>query len=196
MSFEILKSNIQRGNPSLPPESGRKTATKLARKTVSSQFTVAPPVIYISKANSGGDMKEMQFEKRNIYTNDHFVMDDVYIDHYAKVCGVYATCVYMGPCRYADRITQSCSPRISLLADKLNISTRQVFRVLKILEYYNIIKIERTPGEVNKYLLIDSKYWKPLGTCQKPVTKGDRCQRDTGTSVSQTVAYASQTPPL
>ncbi|HET6516382.1 MAG TPA: helix-turn-helix domain-containing protein [Thermodesulfovibrionales bacterium] len=139
-------------------------------------------------------MKEMQFEKRNIYTNDHFVMDDVYMDHYAKVCGVYATCVYMGLCRYADRITQSCSPRISLLADKLNISTRQVIRVLKILEYYKIIRIERTPGEVNKYLLIDSKYWKPIKSLQQAMTKGHRCHRDT--SASQTLPYVSQTPPL
>jgi hypothetical protein len=131
-------------------------------------------------------MKERLFEKRNIYTGGHFVMDDVYIDHYAKLCGAYATCVYMGLCRYADRITQSCSPRIGLLADRLRISTRQVIRVLKILEDYNIIRIERTPGEVSKYVLIDSKYWKQIDACRKPVSHRHQCPADTPLCQSDT----------
>jgi hypothetical protein len=156
---------------------------------------VALTVIYINNEYPGGDMKERLFEKRNIYTGGHFVMDDVYIDHYAKLCGAYATCVYMGLCRYADRITQSCSPRIGLLADRLRISTRQVIRVLKILEDYNIIRIERTPGEVSKYVLIDSKYWKQIDACRKPVSHRHQCHTDTGTSATQTLPYVSQTPP-
>jgi hypothetical protein len=188
VSPKTLKSNIRQGNPSVPQENPPKIPLGILMEiSLMLRGVVAPLVIYISHENFGGDMKEMLFEKRDVYTTDHFVMDDAYIDHYAKVCGVYASCVYMGLCRYADRASQSCSPSISLIARKLNISTRQVIRVLKILEAYNIIRIERTAGEVNKYWLNDRKHWRPADLCHKPMTKGHRCHTDTGTSVLQTL---------
>jgi DNA-binding transcriptional regulator GbsR (MarR family) len=46
------------------------------------------------------------------------------------------------------------------MADKLGISKRQVTRAIKILEFYNIIKVARQTGQKSLYWLVDKKYWK------------------------------------
>ena len=128
-------------------------------------------------------MKKEEFEVRDIRKKEQFVVDDVYLNGYAKVCGVYASMVYVALCRHADIYHQSCFPSIPLLAGKLNVSKSQVIRALQILEDWNIILRQKTEGKGNRYFLIDKKHWRPAPG--QSISAGHQCQSDTG---------ASQTP--
>ena len=154
-------------------------------------------------------MSDKVFEIRDIRKKEQFVVDDVYLNGYAKVCGVYATGVYIALCRHADFTRQTCFPSISLLARKLNISGRQVMRALRILEDWGIIKKEKTKGKGNRYWLIDEKYWNPILSPERPKSNGHQCQSvtgvcqkpvsirhryPTGTGSSQTPTSVYQTP--
>jgi len=117
------------------------------------------------------DMKQGEkFEIRDIRKKDQFVVDNAYYDGYAKVCGAYASLVYMALCRHADVSRQTCFPSISLIAGRLGISGRQVMRALQVLEDYNIIRRERTLGKGNMYWLIDKKHWKQTSAPQSPTS--------------------------
>ena len=156
-------------------------------------------------------MNEKAFEIRDIRKKEQFVVDDIYLNGYAKVCGVYATGVYIALCRHADFIHQTCFPSISLLARKLNISGRQVMRALRALEDWGIIKKEKTKGKGNRYWLIDEKHWKPIlspgrpksngrqcrsvtGVCQTPVSIRHRYPTGTGSSQTPTSVYQTPVP--
>ncbi len=127
-------------------------------------------------------MKKEEFEIRDIRKKEQFVVDDVYLNGYAKLCGIFATGVYMALCRHADIYHQTCFPSISLLAGKLNVSKSQVIRALQILEDWNIIRREKTEGKGNRYFLIDKKHWRPAPG--QSIFARQQCQP--GTSVSQT----------
>ena len=127
-------------------------------------------------------MKKEEFEIRDIRKKEQFVVDDAYLNGYAKVCGVYASGVYMALCRHADIYHQTCFPSILLLAGKLDISKSQVIRALRTLEDWNIIRREKTEGLGNRYYLIDKKHWKPATKSGQPVTDSHQCQSDTGVS--------------
>ena len=131
-------------------------------------------------------MKKEEFEIRDIRKKEQFVVDDAYLNGYAKVCGVYASVVYVALCRHADIYHQTCFPSIPLIARKLGISGRQVMRALQILEDWNVIRKEKTNGKGNRYWLIDKKHWKQTGAPQTPVTNSHRCQTVTGDSQAPT----------
>ncbi len=135
-----------------------------------------------SSSRRDEDMKKEEFEIRDIRKKEQFVVDDIYLNGYAKLCGIFATGVYMALCRHADIYHQTCFPSISLLARKLNVSKSQVIRALQILEDWNIIRREKTEGKGNRYFLIDKKHWRPAPG--QSISAGHQCQ--SGTSVSQT----------
>ncbi len=139
-------------------------------------------------------MKKEEFEIRDIRKKEQFVVDDAYLNGYAKICGVYASVVYVALCRHADVYRQTCFPSISLIARKLGISGRQVMRALQILEGWNVIKKEKTDGKGNRYWLIDKKHWKQTGDPQSPVTNSHRCQTVTGDSQAPTSDCQSRVP--
>ena len=124
--------------------------------------------------------QEEKIEIRDIQKKEQFVLDDANYDGYAKIFGAYASLVYVALCRYADFLRQTCFPSISLTAEQLGISGKQVMRALQVLEDHNIIRREKTHGRSNRYWLIDKKHWKPAGVSQAPVTTSHPCQ--TGTS--------------
>ena len=138
--------------------------------------------------------REEEFEVRDIRKKEQYVMDDAYYNGYAKICGPWASLVYLALCRHADIYRQTCFPSISLIAENLRISGRQVMRGLQILEEHNIIRRERTLGKGNKYWLIDKKHWKKTGAPQSPVTNSHQCQTVTGDSQSHTSDYQSPEP--
>jgi uncharacterized phage protein (TIGR02220 family) len=138
--------------------------------------------------------QEEQFEIRDIRKKEQYVMDDAYYNGYAKICGPWASLVYLALCRHADICRQTCFPSISLIAENLKISGRQVMRGLQTLEEHNIIRRERTLGKGNKYWLIDKKHWKKTGAPQSPVTNSHQCQTVTGDSQSHTSDCQSPEP--
>ena len=106
---------------------------------------------------------------RDLRHKKKFIIDDIYIDKYARICGIYATGVYASLCRHADR-NQKCFPSKKLLAQELKISERKAYDGLKILEKLNIMKIEsqgrKKDGSYksNEYTLFDSSQWHEIPT--------------------------------
>jgi DNA-binding transcriptional regulator GbsR (MarR family) len=113
-------------------------------------------------------MRQDAFEIRDIRKKEQFVVDDTYLNGYAKVYGIYATGVYVALCRHADISNQTCFSSISLITRKLSISRRQMIRALQVLEDWNIIRRERTEDRRNRYWLIDKKHWKKTSARQAP----------------------------
>ncbi len=86
-------------------------------------------------------------------------MDDAYLNGYAKLCGIYATGVYVSLCRHVDK-EQKCFPSHEKIAEELNISRRQVIRSIDVLTSHNIISRERIGKKANnRYWLIDKSEW-------------------------------------
>jgi len=108
------------------------------------------------------------FKIRDMRKKEKYFVDDEYLNGYAKLCGIYATGVYISLCRHANK-EQTCFPSIRLIAQELRIAEKSVRNSLKKLVYWNIIKIttgRRRKGGVyapNHYALLDRSEWK-----QKP----------------------------
>jgi len=99
------------------------------------------------------------FEVRDRRIKEKFYLDDLYLNGYAKKCGIYATGVYMSLCRHANK-EQKCWPSIKKIAEELLISETQARRSLKILVQYNIISIQRLGKKLNnRYYLLDKSEW-------------------------------------
>jgi hypothetical protein len=58
-----------------------------------------------------------QFLVRDLRNKQHFIVDDAYLNGYAKLCGPNATLVYLCHCRHADRHQESF-PSVQLMAEK------------------------------------------------------------------------------
>lgn len=112
-------------------------------------------------------MKRGDFIIRDLRSKEKYVVDDQYLNGYARHCGIYATGVYNVLCRHADYHTQISFPSTETIAEKLNISQRTVNRALNILEGYNIIRRERVRSsdtarwKNNSYSLVDKSQWHP-----------------------------------
>ena len=106
----------------------------------------------------------MEFKVRDLRKN-YFVVDDAYLNGYAKFCGIYATGVYVALCRHAGK-EQSCFPSKLTMANKLGISERIVYTAIKELLKWDIIKIEsqgrKEDGSYKSltYYLLDKSQWK------------------------------------
>lgn len=102
---------------------------------------------------------------RDLRIKEKFFMDDKYLNEYARLCGIYATCVYVSLCRHANK-EQMCFPSKKLIGEELKISERTVFSAIKTLEKWNIIKIKKRGRKLsghfksNIYILIDKSNWK------------------------------------
>lgn len=104
-----------------------------------------------------------QFEVRDLRTKEKFVIDDEFLNGYAKIVGIYAVGVYSSLCRHANK-EQKCWPSISKMCEELNISHRSTLRAIKYLEFWGIIKKHRVGRRSsNRYDLIDKKHWRPVG---------------------------------
>lgn len=93
-----------------------------------------------------------------------FMVDDTYLDDFAKFCGIYAIGVYMSLCRHANK-DQYCFPAIKLIAKELSISPNSVKNGIKNLKELNIINIKRKKRKDGKwknniYTLLDKSVWK------------------------------------
>lgn len=102
---------------------------------------------------------EKQFEVRDKRAKDRFYLDDLYLNGYAKKCGIYATGVYISLCRHSN-LEQICWPSIKKIGEELAISQKQVGRAIKILESFHIISKERVGKKSNnRYWLLSKSEW-------------------------------------
>jgi hypothetical protein len=104
------------------------------------------------------DLKKMEIRDER----GHFTMvNDAFIDSYARVVGIYAFGVYVVMCRHAN-VSRDCWPSEGYLAAKLGISTRQIKRGIALLEDYKLINVNRVRGCHNVYQLLDKAKWKKV----------------------------------
>ncbi len=103
---------------------------------------------------------------RDLRIKEKFFVDDLYLNGYARLCGIYATGVYLSLCRHSNK-EQTCFPSKKLIAKELKISERSVFGAIKILEKWNIIRVKPQARKAsglyknNIYILLDKSKWKP-----------------------------------
>lgn len=113
---------------------------------------------YIKKMNN--DQKK--FEVRDMREKDKFVVDDKFLNGYARFLGIYCVGVYNSLCRHANK-EQKCWPSIKKVAEELDICRNKVIESTKYLEFWQIIRKQRVGKQAtNRYLLLDKKQWKPL----------------------------------
>ena len=108
----------------------------------------------------------MQIEIRDTRRKQMFQMDDEYLNGYARLCGPWASLVYISLCRHANT-EQKAWPKVDLLTEELAISKPTVLKGLEKLEEWGIIEVLRTKNEktkrqnVNIYVLVDKTFWRP-----------------------------------
>src|SRR3990172_5869576 len=112
-------------------------------------------------------MTDKQFIVRDLRQKEKFVINDAYLDSYARVLGITASAVYMSLCRHANR-NQECFPSQELIAREHNISPRSVKRAIQRLKEANMILIRRERlghgrGGKKVYVLLDRGQWSPPG---------------------------------
>ena len=111
------------------------------------------------------------FKVRDLRQKTQFKIDDVYLNGYARICGINATLVYISLCRHAEFHSQKAFPSQKKIAWEHAISTRTVKRGLKELIRYNIVCVEQEKmgGKFmnNIYILLDKSEWKKLTVGQK-----------------------------
>lgn len=123
-----------------------------------------------------------QFKVRDLRQKEKFVINDAYLDRYARILGVIASSVYMSLCRHAGR-NQECFPAQGLIAREHNISPRSVKRAIQRLKEANMILIRRERlghgrWRNNVYVLLDRAQWRPPGVSRVPsTTRGQKRQR-------------------
>lgn len=115
---------------------------------------------------------------RDLRHKGKFIIDDIYLDKYARLCGVHATGVYSSLCRHANK-QQTCFPSKKLIAQELKISERKVYDGLKILKSWNIINIEsqgrKNNGSYksNLYTLLDMSLWHNIPSADSAISTDD-----------------------
>jgi len=106
-----------------------------------------------------------------------FIIDDEYLNGYARLCGIYATGVYVSLCRHSNK-NQYCFPGISLMAKELDVSINSIKKGIKNLKDWGIITVNQEKKENgsfrnNVYILLDKSVWKP-----KPYRSSDKATGD------------------
>jgi DNA-binding Lrp family transcriptional regulator len=103
------------------------------------------------------------FKVRDLRKKDQFKIDDLYLNGYARVCGVNATLVYLSLCRHAEFESQKAFPSQQKIAFELGISVASVKRGIKKLIEHKIIMIEKEKMDGkfdnNVYYLLDKSGW-------------------------------------
>lgn len=122
-------------------------------------------------------MKQQRFFKvRDLRQKEKFVVDDVYLNGYAKVFGPTVSAIYISLCRHANK-DQEAWPSEKKLAEEWNFSIRTSMRAIKKLKMGNLIDIEQVRTEKGKwlnntYILLDKSEWKSpedIGVIRLPV---------------------------
>lgn len=127
------------------------------------------------------------FQVRDFREKGFFMVDNIYVNGYAKKLGPHATAVYLSLCRHADK-EQRCFPSQDLISEELGMHRRTVIRKLKLLEEWNMIKKEKHRADKGKYVnniyyLLDKSEWKTI-PCDTE-SHGQPCDREYENHVTQ-----------
>ena len=86
-------------------------------------------------------------DKRN---KEWFIIDNAYLNGYAKIFGAVGTAIYISLCRHANNETQECFPSQELIAKELGITDRTVRNYIKKFEEWNLILVKRKKSKKRK----------------------------------------------
>lgn len=108
-------------------------------------------------------LKPIPFKVRDFRNKGFFVIDDAYLNGYAKYLTPSITVIYLSLCRHANK-EQSCFPAQKLIAEEHGITERTVRRCLNKLVELRIIKVVRKRSVKGKwlrntYFLLDKSVW-------------------------------------
>ena len=136
-------------------------------------------------------MKKRVIDNR---VKEKFMMDDLYLNGQAKICGWQATLVYLSLCRHANK-GQESFPSIKLMAEELDIGRSTVIKGLSNLEKYNVIGIKKNRGKSGKwlnnvYILIDKSEWTNYPVIQDNTTSQVR-DADTAPSLHHDITVSA-----
>lgn len=110
--------------------------------------------------DDGADEPIDRFEVRDVRKQTRFMVDNCFIDDFARILGPSCSMVYMSLVRHTNR-QQKTWPSQTLIAEEVDITRQWVGRYLAILQYFNIIRSVRVGKRcTNRYYLIDEKYWR------------------------------------
>ncbi len=103
-----------------------------------------------------------ELEIRDLRKKDQFIIDDEFLDVYAKFVGIQAVGVYSSLCRRAGK-DQKCWPSIKRIQKDLGIGRNSVINSIKKLEFWKIIKKTQIGRACsNRYWLIHKKSWREI----------------------------------
>jgi len=107
----------------------------------------------------------LPFKVRDLRKKTQYKIDDVYLNIYARVLGVYATAVYNSLSRHAEFYSQKAFPSERLIAEEHNITERTVRNAIRLLRMADIIDVGKERGRQGKwannvYFLKDKSEWK------------------------------------
>jgi hypothetical protein len=110
-------------------------------------------------------MKKDAIRIRDLRQKEKYVMDDEYMNGYARLCGWQATITYCSLCRHANK-DQFCFPSLELMAEENGVDRKTIMKGLQSLQEWNIVQVqkERTAAGTyrnNTYILVDKSQWKP-----------------------------------
>lgn len=101
-----------------------------------------------------------KIEIRDLRQKEQFILDDAFLNGYARLVGIYAVGVYCSFCRHANK-EQTSWPAIETIAEELAISRDSVIRAIKKLEEFGVVvKIRVGKMANNRYVLTNKKTWK------------------------------------
>lgn len=109
--------------------------------------------------------KDRHFKVRDFRNKQFFIIDDAYLNGYARHLGPAASMVYISLCRHADK-EQMAWPSQALIAKELGLNERTVMTKINLLKKWGLVRIEKTKNELGKwenntYVLLDKSEWKP-----------------------------------
>ena len=107
---------------------------------------------------------EKTFKVRDLRKKEQFIIDDSYLNGYAKIFGPSGTAVYLSLCRRANK-EQFCFPSEKTIAEDHNITDRTARTHIKRLIEACILRVERERSKSGKwrhnvYFLLDKSEWK------------------------------------
>jgi len=110
--------------------------------------------------NKGG--KSQSFEVRDLREREFFTVDDAFLDgKWLRILKGVPAAVYFALCRHADKAMQAF-PSVQYLSDSTGYCPRQVRRGLQILEFHQLITVNRERGYHNIYSLFYKKHWRKM----------------------------------
>ena len=102
---------------------------------------------------------------RDTRVKEKFVVDDIYLNGYARILKPSVTVVYLSLCRHVNT-GQEAFPTQELIAAEHDIAPRTVRRAISILRKAHILAVSKTRRDSgtflrNVYVLLDKSQWVP-----------------------------------